>query len=241
MTGTIKRRSLGFDVQVAQGILDVSADGIFGSITDRAVRVFQRSKTLKPDGIVGKKTWADLHQHSATKRQRFAADRRRGRLHYNVWLIPQMKDKACWYACGLMVRYWKRQLQQMTTVGEPDPSEIPDAVLLYKHNNVLPWTKIVTYAKLMGLRTTPRGPMSMGPMFIHDLLKHNGPLWLPVEWTGGGGHIVVITGISADGSTVEINDPWPVGTGKRDKKDLLWLNKHVSTAQDRPILWSLGC
>ena len=240
MARTIRRGSLGYDVQEAQGALDLTADGIFGSKTDRAVRKFQRSKGLKDDGIVGKKTWPALYEHSASKRQRFAADRQRGRIHYNVWLIPQMKDKACWYATGLMVRYWKRQTQQMTTVGEPDPSQIPDAVLLYKHNNVLPWVKIVAYAKLMGLRTTPRGPMSMGPQFIHDLLKKHGPLWVPLEWSGGGGHIVVITGISADGATIEINDPWPVGLGKRDTKDLLWLNKHVSTAPDRPILWSLG-
>ena len=77
----------------------------------------------------------------------------------------------------------------------------------------------------------------MSPMFIHDLLKDHGPLWVPLEWADGGGHIVVITGISTDGSEVEINDPWPVGRGKRDKKDMLWLNNHVSTAADRPILY----
>ena len=224
---------------MAQGILDIYADGIFGSITDKAVRKFQKSKFLKVDGIVGKKTWPVLFSHAHAVRRRFAEDRTRGRIHYNVWLIPQMKDKACWYASALMVRYWKRELQQMCREGEPAPNEIPAAVLLHKHNNVLPWVKIVTFAKLMGLRTIPRGQMTMAPTFIHDLLKNHGPLWVPLEWSGGGGHIVVITGITTDGSVVEINDPWPPKRGKKDKKDMLWLNKHVSTAASRPILWSI--
>jgi hypothetical protein len=240
MTRTIRRGSLGFDVQVAQGILNLSADGIFGPITDQAVRRFQRSKSLKEDGIVGKNTWTGLHQHAAATRQRFAEDRQRGRIHYNVWLVPQMKDMACWYAAALMVRFWKRELRQACEEGEPTPSEIPATVALYKANTGLGWGQIIIFAKLMGLRTTPRGPVCMGPMFIHDLLKHHGPLWVPLEWAAGGGHVVVITGISEDGATIELNDPWPVGRATKDTKDMLWLNQHVSTAPDRPILWSLG-
>jgi hypothetical protein len=240
MPRTIRYGSRGYDVQVAQGILDIFADGIFGPITHKAVRKFQKSKTLKPDGVVGTKTWPELFAHADATRKRFAADRQRGRIHYNVWLIPQMKNRACWYACGLMVRFWKRELQQMCREGEPDPTEIPAAVRLYKANNVLPWTRIIAFARLMGLKNTPRGPMTMGPGFIHDLLQRHGPLWVPVEWAEGGGHVIVITGIADDGSYVEINDPWPVGRGKRDRKDLLWLNRHVSTATDRPILWSHG-
>ena len=35
-------------------------DGIFGRGTLRAVKKFQRYVRLKPDGIVGSKTWQDL-------------------------------------------------------------------------------------------------------------------------------------------------------------------------------------
>lgn len=242
MPSTIRRRSLGYDVQVAQGTLDISADGIFGPKTEAAVRKFQKSSKppLKDDGVVGGNTWAALFAQSEAIRQQYAQDRAKGRIHYNVWLMPQMKDQACWYASAMMVRFWKRQSQQMSMAGEPDPSQVPSAVVLQKANSVLPWTQILLFAKLMGLRTTPRGPMTMGPMFIHDLLKRHGPLWVPLEWTGGGGHIIVITGISADGSKVEVNDPWPVGVGKKGTKDMLWLNKHVSTSDTRPILWSMG-
>jgi len=40
--------------------LRVTADGIFGTGTDTAVRAFQRSNGLTADGIVGPKTWAAL-------------------------------------------------------------------------------------------------------------------------------------------------------------------------------------
>lgn len=38
-------------------------DGIFGSQTLRAVKAFQRSNGLTPDGIVGSRTWAKLRPH----------------------------------------------------------------------------------------------------------------------------------------------------------------------------------
>ncbi|MGG2027229.1 peptidoglycan-binding domain-containing protein [Gottfriedia sp. S16(2024)] len=38
----------------------MTADGIFGPITDRAVRNFQKKNGLTVDGKVGPKTWAKL-------------------------------------------------------------------------------------------------------------------------------------------------------------------------------------
>lgn len=57
---TIKKGSRGNDVIALQKKLNLIADGIFGSITDEAVRDFQRSHNLAVDGIVGPKTWAAL-------------------------------------------------------------------------------------------------------------------------------------------------------------------------------------
>lgn len=57
---TIKKGSRGDDVATLQRKLNLIADGIFGPITDEAVRDFQRNHNLIVDGIVGPKTWAAL-------------------------------------------------------------------------------------------------------------------------------------------------------------------------------------
>lgn len=57
---TIKLGSRGEDVKTLQKKLNLYADGIFGKLTDEAVREFQKSHGLTVDGIVGAKTWAAL-------------------------------------------------------------------------------------------------------------------------------------------------------------------------------------
>ena len=58
---TIKRGSRGADVVTLQKILNLATDGIFGPLTEEAVREFQRGHGLAVDGIVGPKTWAALN------------------------------------------------------------------------------------------------------------------------------------------------------------------------------------
>lgn len=57
---TIKRGSKGNDVKVLQQRLSLIDDGIFGPLTEEAVKEFQKSKGLTVDGIVGPKTWDAL-------------------------------------------------------------------------------------------------------------------------------------------------------------------------------------
>lgn len=57
---TIKKGSRGDAVATLQRMLNLLPDGIFGAITDEAVRDFQKSNNLSVDGIVGPKTWAAL-------------------------------------------------------------------------------------------------------------------------------------------------------------------------------------
>ena len=57
---TIKKGSRGDAVATLQRKLNLIADGIFGAITDEAVRDFQKSHGLAVDGIVGPKTWSAL-------------------------------------------------------------------------------------------------------------------------------------------------------------------------------------
>ena len=57
---TIRRGSRGESVKVLQEALHLAVDGIFGRITEEAVRAFQRRNGLKADGIVGNETWAKI-------------------------------------------------------------------------------------------------------------------------------------------------------------------------------------
>ena len=63
----LKRGSEGARVATVQRILGISADGIFGSGTRRAVKRFQRRHGLTADGIVGPATWGALKQSRARR------------------------------------------------------------------------------------------------------------------------------------------------------------------------------
>ena len=54
----LRRGDHGPAVATWQKIIKVDADGVFGEVTEKATRVFQMMNGLKPDGIVGNKTWA---------------------------------------------------------------------------------------------------------------------------------------------------------------------------------------
>lgn len=57
---TLKLGSRGTDVITLQKKLNLQADGIFGPLTQEAVKEFQQANGLTPDGIVGAKTWDKL-------------------------------------------------------------------------------------------------------------------------------------------------------------------------------------
>lgn len=38
----------------------VQADGFFGAVTETAVKAFQNQRNLRPDGLVGSRTWQEL-------------------------------------------------------------------------------------------------------------------------------------------------------------------------------------
>lgn len=57
---TIRLGSTGETVKLLQRLLGVVADGVFGPLTEAAVRTFQRRHGLAVDGIVGPQTWTAL-------------------------------------------------------------------------------------------------------------------------------------------------------------------------------------
>lgn len=66
---TVSKGSRGDTVTALQRRLSLVADGIFGPITDEAVREFQKSRGLTVDGIVGPKTWGALGTVQANTRR----------------------------------------------------------------------------------------------------------------------------------------------------------------------------
>jgi hypothetical protein len=57
----LKNGSTGDNVRYLQAALGgLKVDGIFGSITEKAVRKFQRQQKIQVDGVVGSQTWSRL-------------------------------------------------------------------------------------------------------------------------------------------------------------------------------------
>lgn len=57
---TLRKGDRGEDVKVLQKKLNVLADGIFGAMTEEAVRQFQGEMGLAADGVAGPRTWGAL-------------------------------------------------------------------------------------------------------------------------------------------------------------------------------------
>lgn len=62
----IAKGSKGEQVKQIQHVLHLIEDGIFGVITEEAVKAFQKANGLKADGIVGNKTWEALFKNANT-------------------------------------------------------------------------------------------------------------------------------------------------------------------------------
>lgn len=67
---TLKKGDRGNEVKEVQKLLHLQADGIFGQLTEDAVKRFQIDNGLVADGIVGINTWRELYKVSPqTKRK----------------------------------------------------------------------------------------------------------------------------------------------------------------------------
>ena len=57
----LRKGSKGDEVKLLQKLLYLEVDGIFGTLTEEAVKAFQKEKGLTVDGIVGDNTWKELN------------------------------------------------------------------------------------------------------------------------------------------------------------------------------------
>jgi hypothetical protein len=126
----LKAGSGGPSVAALQSALGVSADGIFGPVTRRAVRGFQRSRGLVVDGIAGPATLAALGLPVAATvpTARDARARRAGALLERIAACESGGDPTAVSADG---RYrGKYQFARATwrgLGGAGDPAQAPEA------------------------------------------------------------------------------------------------------------------
>lgn len=69
---TIKKGDRGDDVKALQQALHLYPDGIFGKLTDEAVKELQRKYGLTADGVVGPNTWTVIQGDPVVKKSRRA-------------------------------------------------------------------------------------------------------------------------------------------------------------------------
>lgn len=135
-----------------------------------------------------------------------------------VELIPQDKSNACWLASSSMMETWKTgshyslsdTLKLLDSSGTDFSSTYNgDGGLSFQDNTIITQT--------LGLTALP--PASYTIEYLTSILD-NSPVMAVIMYssTSNIAHMIVITGISGDGSpestTMEINDPLPLNSGK---------------------------
>ena len=197
---TLKQGSTGSSVTLLQRLLNLKQgnkildeDGEFGQKTTGEVKSFQVRNWLKPDGIVGAESWRALGLEIE--------------IDHRVTLFPQPNNMTCWSAAATM-------LFGNLSVGAGRAAVSPSGGLASAHSN------ISEFARDLGL--TMHAPMTWAVEGFAALLRR-GPLWVGgVQPLGSpkamqAGHVVVVGAMwgngEADGTMLQIYDPWPVGKG----------------------------
>jgi hypothetical protein len=144
----VKRGDRGAAVASIQRTLGVTADGVFGPMTERAVKRFQRRHELVPDGIVGPLTRGalGLRPFSARSLRRTSTSVQLPAVLKRIAECESGGDPTAVSAGG---RYrGKYQFSRDTwrnLGGEGDPAAAPESVQdrlalkLYRMNGTAPW------------------------------------------------------------------------------------------------------
>ncbi|MEM6938825.1 MAG: peptidoglycan-binding protein [Pseudomonadota bacterium] len=221
MTVLYRRGARGPDVANCQNALNLKlrpppnlvADGIFGALTDAAVRAFQRQAGLVVDGIIGPNTYAALMIVDAYPP-----------IMHKVPFIPQPTDTTCWAAATAMM---KNSTVAAIRAKTPASMLLSDGSL-YNHSDINDHvTGGQAYGRVHGLRYHP--PMSHTVAGFRGIVQSSpvmlNMLWRPGTYAkgqGSPGHMVVVVGMRGDGdqsgrdTILHIYDPWAPNRGNRE-------------------------
>ena len=130
-------------------------------------------------------------------------------LRYEVPLVPQTTEMSCWAAAAAMVVGWRDQIAV-------DTEEIARGTGGWEaYRAGLQPDDVVTLARVWDL--TIEAPRTYASADLETLLRRCGPLW--VGQADPDLHVICVVGVSgngtAEGTLVQVNDPWPPGRGER--------------------------
>ncbi len=130
-------------------------------------------------------------------------------LSHQVPLVPQLNGMSCWAAAAAMIIGWREAIP----VEGPDVAKGAGRWAAFTRG--LRPRDVHHLAKVWGLSTVQE--QHHDATSLRQLLERFGPLWIGEAVPGL--HVVVVVGMHGDGTpegtTVRINDPWPVGRGER--------------------------
>jgi Transglycosylase-like domain/Putative peptidoglycan binding domain len=145
----VKRGDRGAAVRSIQGELGIPADGVFGPVTERAVKRFQRGHDLVPDGIVGPLTRAALGLKPFSARSVRRSGDRSVRVPAILRRIAECESGGNPRAISPGGLYrGKYQFSRETwrnLGGSGDPADAPEsqqdrlALKLYRQSGTAPW------------------------------------------------------------------------------------------------------
>ena len=145
----VKRGDRGSAVRAIQRELGITADGVFGPMTERAVKRFQRRHDLVPDGIVGPITRGALGLEPFSSRSVRRKSSRRVRVPRILRRIAECESGGNPRAISADGRYrGKYQFSRSTwrgLGGKGDPADAPEwlqdrmALKLYRQSGTAPW------------------------------------------------------------------------------------------------------
>jgi hypothetical protein len=199
---TLRQGSRGYEVEYLQGLLNkadihdrthtrpLRIDGIFGPLTDAALRAFQgRHRPLAVDGVAGPQSWNALGL-------------RIEREHNHVILLGQPTGTSCWSAAASMI------------LG--NQSVGPGAAHLGAGGGLRGTIEEhQAFANSLHWRMLNHSP---GVTELVGIVRQQ-PVWIRAGGSNWA-HAVVLSGVFSDndnrgdGTMFRIHDPWPQGRGR---------------------------